>query len=629
MVRIEHPFLRRFVQLLHFVLAAPWFIVWWGWERYFEMVRFFVVSAHTFELDYKAILTPLQIKGVVHVGANVGQEAAVYDELGVPKVLWIEAQEDCRGALEGALKKHHRDEDVVAITAVSGEEGSATLFQMDNSISSSLKPLGSGHKHFFPFIQQAKTQQLQTETLDGLLKRLSLNPREFDFMYLDVQGSIHRVPPEKDRVRPEKQFSGSIGSDMQLPATRSSSGPNLRNLSGPLTPAGRSTSLRVPAGTPANAPSTPLTLPEGALATSNGAPVTASPTSQSGRAFTPVTPNARAQMVASLQNGSLPFGSEELTFGVWRRDVADLHMLFQDLRWEKNVEEETVRNLGEPVFSSVSFLLPTASATEEDSTACCKGIAHYRPQTYDWLTGRMSTSRKHVLVFFFMVLEGIRLILAKRAFIPGINMLSILVVENLSSFAQASASGERNSVSTGQDNAVPKKRPKEMFGGIISWFTDLFRSLGLLAQKRAKICFLGLDNAGKTTLLQMLRDGRLSLNAPTLYPNNEELQICGIRFRTFDLDRTRFEEAAEELGRLLDDPALAKVPFAVLGNKIDIPVAASEDELRHSLGLYTHMTSGKYVNKGEQAVRPLELFMCSVVKRMGYAEAFDWLAKLV
>ncbi|CAK9109228.1 unnamed protein product [Durusdinium trenchii] len=537
-VEIEHPFLRRFVQLLHFVLAAPWFIVWWGWERYFEMVRFFVVSAHTFELDYKAILTPLQIKGVVHVGANVGQEAAVYDELGVPKVLWIEAQEDCRGALEGALKKHHRDEDVVAITAVSGEEGSATLFQMDNSISSSLKPLGSGHKHFFPFIQQAKTQQLQTETLDGLLKRLSLNPREFDFMYLDVQGSeldvlkgsttqvlphirylvtevsaeehykggrevakvtngfmdeigikceplamaqeadgeklgersgssvliemkrgelsisverkdmlsppstkvrtslktsIHRVPPEKDRVRPEKQFSGSIGSDMQLPATRSSSGPNLRNLSGPLTPAGRSTSLRVPAGTPANAPSTPLTLPEGALATSNGAPVTASPTSQSGRAFTPVTPNARAQMVASLQNGSLPFGSEELTFGVWRRDVADLHMLFQ----EKNVEEETVRNLGEPVFSSVSFLLPTASATEEDSTACCKGIAHYRPQTYDWLTGRMSTSRKHVLVFFFMVLEGIRLILAKRAFIPGINMLSILVVENLSSFVLA------------------------------------------------------------------------------------------------------------------------------------------------------------------------------------------------
>ncbi|CAJ1374530.1 unnamed protein product [Effrenium voratum] len=33
----------------------------------------------------------------------------------------------------------------------------------------------------------------------------------------------------------------------------------------------------------------------------------------------------------------------------------------------------------------------------------------------------------------------------------------------------------------------------------------------------------------------MLRDGRLSTNAPTLYPNNEELNMNGICFRTYDL----------------------------------------------------------------------------------------------
>merc|ERR1719201_1410231 len=118
----------------------------------------------------------------------------------------------------------------------------------------------------------------------------------------------------------------------------------------------------------------------------------------------------------------------------------------------------------------------------------------------------------------------------------------------------------------------------------------------------------------------MLKNGRLGTNLPTLFPNCEELVIGKIKFRTFDLgghetarriwkdyyasvdaivfivdaaDRTRFQEAQEELMRVLDDPTLATVPIAVLGNKIDIPVAASEQELRSGLGLHQHMTSGK------------------------------------
>merc|ERR1719343_462360 len=130
--------------------------------------------------------------------------------------------------------------------------------------------------------------------------------------------------------------------------------------------------------------------------------------------------------------------------------------------------------------------------------------------------------------------------------------------------------------------------------------------------------------------------------------------IRNIRFRTFDLgghetarriwkdyyatvngviflvdaaDRTRFLEAREELHMLLDEPSLRDVPIAVLGNKIDIPVAASEDELRQSLGLPQHMTCGKSIAAvAGKGGRPVEVFMCSVVKRMGYAEAFEWLS---
>lgn len=182
-------------------------------------------------------------------------------------------------------------------------------------------------------------------------------------------------------------------------------------------------------------------------------------------------------------------------------------------------------------------------------------------------------------------------------------------------------------------------------------------SLGL-RDKNAKICFLGCDNAGKTTLLQMLREGRLGSkpsNPPTLYPTCEELIIGSVKFRTFDLgghetarstwrdycasadgiiffvdaaDRTRFQEAREELKHLLEDPALAEVPIVVLGNKIDIPEAASEQELQDGLRLYQHMRSGKEnINNATTQARPVELFMVSVVKRMGYAEAFQWLSR--
>ena len=187
---------------------------------------------------------------------------------------------------------------------------------------------------------------------------------------------------------------------------------------------------------------------------------------------------------------------------------------------------------------------------------------------------------------------------------------------------------------------------------LINWFWDVLSSLGLY-NKKARILFLGLDNAGKTTLLHMLRDGKLVLHEPTRYPQSEELAMGGIRFRTHDLgghkaarrlwkeyfasvngivflvdaaEPERFTEAQEEIYSILSDESVKDVPFLVLGNKVDLKTAVDEHTLKEQLGVSSICTGKDKDSKVPTGIRPFEVYMSSVVKKFGYVDGFKWLS---
>ena len=172
-------------------------------------------------------------------------------------------------------------------------------------------------------------------------------------------------------------------------------------------------------------------------------------------------------------------------------------------------------------------------------------------------------------------------------------------------------------------------------GGLLSLFKG---------KKEVRILMVGLDAAGKTTVLYKLKLGELVTTIPTIGFNVETVQYKNIHFTVWDVggqdkirplwrhyyqntqgvifvvdsnDRERISEAAEELQKMLREDELREAAVLVLANKQDLPQAMSVAEVTDKLGLHSMRNRKWYI----QAT-------CATAGD-GLYEGLDWLAHTV
>ncbi|KAL8584880.1 Arf GTPase arl1 [Nucella lapillus] len=173
-------------------------------------------------------------------------------------------------------------------------------------------------------------------------------------------------------------------------------------------------------------------------------------------------------------------------------------------------------------------------------------------------------------------------------------------------------------------------------GGLFSYFSDFLKT------RERRILILGLDGAGKTTILYRLQVGEVVTTIPTIGFNVETVDYGNLRFQVWDLggqtsirpywrcyysntdaiiyvvdsmDRDRVGISKQELIAMLEEEELKKAILAVFANKQDIEGAMTVTQVAEALGL-TSLKDRRY-----------QIFKTSAIKGVGLDEAMKWLAE--
>lgn len=136
-------------------------------------------------IDNNAILN--EINGVIHIGANSGQERDIYQKYDL-NVVWVEPIKEIFKQLENNIINYPKQRALNAlVTDTKGKEFKFNIAS-NNGESSSIFNL-KGHKDIWPDIDYEKSVIIQSETLPSLIEENSINLKNYEGLFLDTQGS--------------------------------------------------------------------------------------------------------------------------------------------------------------------------------------------------------------------------------------------------------------------------------------------------------------------------------------------------------------------------------------------------------------------------------------------------------
>jgi FkbM family methyltransferase len=131
------------------------------------------------------------ISGIIHVGANAGQERELYAQHDLD-VLWMEPIPEVFSVLVDNLRSFPKQRAVNALLSNEDDQLTTLHVASNQGISSSVLELGK-HQQIFPEIHYVDSILLSTVTLPTLLSRERINSQLYQAILLDVQGLELRV----------------------------------------------------------------------------------------------------------------------------------------------------------------------------------------------------------------------------------------------------------------------------------------------------------------------------------------------------------------------------------------------------------------------------------------------------